>query len=145
VRLPLTIRRGAFVAAAALLALVVTGAVSTAAGPHPGGSDVERLWRLHAALYVHVRATAIFGALFAGFLVYLWRNRARWPLYLEAAGALLLLLLVQMGIGEVQYRTHLPWWLVLIHVGLAGAVWACGVALVSVVERPPKPFAPPAP
>jgi heme a synthase len=140
--LPKAIRRGAFVAAAALLALVVTGTVSTAAGPHPGSSDVERLWRLHAAVYVHVRATAIFGVLFLAFLVYVHRNRARWPLYAEGGGVVLFLLLVQMSVGELQYRTHLPWWLVLIHVGLAAAVWACAVALVAVIERPPQPFAP---
>ena len=136
------IRRGALVAAAALLALVVTGTVSTAAGPHPGSADVERLWRLHAALYVHVRATAIFGALFLAFLVYIFRNRERWPLYAEGGGILLVVLLVQMGVGELQYRTHLPWWLVLVHVALAAAVWACAIALVAVIERPPKAFAP---
>jgi cytochrome c oxidase assembly protein subunit 15 len=141
-RLPQLIRRGAFLAATALLALTVTGTVSTAAGPHPGGADVERLWRLHAALYVHVRATAIFGVLFLAFVVYVARERARWPLYAEGAGVLLFLLLLQMGVGELQYRTHLPWWLVLIHVSLAAAVWACAVALVTIVERPPKPFAP---
>jgi heme a synthase len=141
-RLPRVIRRGAFVAAAALLALVITGTVSTAAGPHPGSSDVERLWRLHAALYVHVRATAVFGALFLGFLVYTFRNRERWPLYAEGGGVLLAVLVVQMAVGELQYRTHLPWWLVLIHVGLAATVWVCGIALVTVIQRPPKPFAP---
>ena len=141
-RLPLPVRRGALVAMAALVALVVTGTVSTAAGPHPGNADVERLWRLHAALYVHVRATAIFGVLFVSFFVYIIRRRAWWPLYAEGAVILLFLLLVQMGVGELQYRTHLPWWLVLVHVGLAAAVWAGAVALVAVIRRPPKPFAP---
>lgn len=141
-RLPREIRRGAFVGVAALLTLVVSGTVSTAAGPHPGSSDVERLWRLHAAVYVHVRATAIFGVLFFAFLVYVARYRARWPLYAEGGGILLFLLLLQMSVGELQYRTHLPWWLVLIHVGLAAAVWACAVALVTLIERPPQPFAP---
>jgi heme a synthase len=140
--LPQRIRYGAVIAAAALLALVVTGTVSTAAGPHPGSADVERLWRLHAALYVHVRATAIFGVLFLAFLVYIFRNRERWPLYAEGSGIVLFLLLVQMGVGELQYRTHLPWWLVLVHVALAAAVWACAIALVTVIERPPKAFAP---
>jgi cytochrome c oxidase assembly protein subunit 15 len=140
-RLPRFIRLGAFVAAAALLALVFTGTVATAAGPHPGGSDVDRLWRLHAALYVHVRATAAFGLLFAAFLVYVYRNRVRWPLYAESSGALLALLVVQMGVGELQYRTHLPWWLVLVHVALAAAVWACAVALVAAIQRPPREFA----
>jgi heme a synthase len=141
-RLPRLYRRGAFVGAAALLALILSGMISTAAGPHPGSADVERLWRLHAAVYVHVRATAIFGVLFLAFFVYVIRNRERLPLYAESAGALLFLLLLQMGVGELQYRTHLPWWLVLVHVGLAAAVWACAVALVAVIERPPKPFAP---
>jgi heme a synthase len=140
-RLPLRILRGSLVAAAALLALIVTGAVSTAAGPHPGGSDVDRLWRLHAALYVHVRATAIFGLLFIAFLVFIWRNRQQWPLYAEGAAVLLFLFVVQMGVGELQYRTHLPWWLVLVHVALAAAVWAVAVALVTAIRRPPMPFA----
>ena len=129
--------------AAALLALVVTGTISTAAGPHPGSADVERLWRLHAAVYVHVRATAIFGAA----LPRVPRLRHAQPRALAAlrrkrrrrARACCSL---QMGVGELQYRTHLPWWLVLVHVGLAAAVWACAVALVAVIERPPKAFAP---
>jgi cytochrome c oxidase assembly protein subunit 15 len=141
-RLPQTLRRGAFVGAAALLALILSGMVSTAAGPHPGSADVDRLWRLHAAVYVHVRATAIFGVFFLSFFVYIVRKRKWWPLYAEGAGAFLFLLLLQMGVGELQYRTHLPWWLVLVHVGLAASVWACAVALVAAIERPPKPFAP---
>jgi heme A synthase len=48
----------------------------------------------------------------------------------------LAVLLVQMAIGETQYRTHLPWWLVLIHVGLAGAVWVGIVALAALFRRP---------
>ena len=91
---------------------------------------------------MHVRATAIFGVLFLSFFVYIVRKRERWPLYAEGAGAFLFLLLLQMAVGELQYRTHLPWWLVLIHVGLAASVWACAVALVAAIERPPKPFAP---
>jgi len=33
-----------------------------------------------------------------------------------------------MTIGEVQYRTHLPWWLVLTHVTVAATVWAAVTA-----------------
>jgi heme a synthase len=142
-RLPLTFRRGAIVLAAALLALVVTGTVATASGPHPGSSDVRRLWKLHAAVYVHVRATAVFALLFAAGLVYLWRRRERWPLLLEGMAALLFLLVIQMGIGELQYRTHLPWWLVLVHVAFAAAVWAGTVALVTIAQRAPASLAPP--
>jgi cytochrome c oxidase assembly protein subunit 15 len=141
-RLPLQVRRGSVLLAVALLALVVSGTVATAAGPHPGSVDVRRLWHLHAAVYVHVRATAVFGLLFLAGLAYLVRHRARWPLYLEGMVALLFLLVLQMGIGELQYRTHLPWWLVLVHVSLAAAVWAATVALVALVHRPLRQLAP---
>ena len=87
-------------------------------------------------MYVHVRATAIFGVLFLSFFVYIVRKRGRWPLYAEVAGAFLFLLLLQMGVGELQYRTHLPWWLVLVHVGVAATVWAWTVALVALMWRP---------
>jgi heme a synthase len=140
--LPEPARAGALVLAAAALALVVTGTIATAAGPHPGGSDVERLWHLHAALYVHVRATAIFGATFAVLAWYLWRRRDRWPLLVEGAVAILTILVVQMGVGELQYRTHLPWWLVLVHVSLAAALWAAVVAFATLLRRPLAPVAP---
>jgi cytochrome c oxidase assembly protein subunit 15 len=141
-RLPEPARIGALVLAATALALVVTGTVATAAGPHPGGSDVERLWHLHAAVYVHVRATAIFGGTFAVLVWYLWRRRDQWPLLLEGAAVVLAILLVQMGIGELQYRTHLPWWLVLVHVSLAAALWAAVVAFATLLRRPLAPLAP---
>ena len=51
---------------------------------------------------------------------------------------LLVLLLVQMSVGELQWRNQLPWWLVLIHVGLAAAVWAWTVGLVTALWRPPR-------
>ena len=98
--------------------------------------DVRRLWHLHAAVYVHVRATAVFSLLFLAGLVYLVRNRARAGRSTPKMAALLFVLLLQMGIGGLQYRTHLPWWLVLIHVGLAAAVWACAVALIASCTGP---------
>ena len=47
-----------------------------------------------------------------------------------------------MAIGETQYRTHLPWWLVLIHVAVAGAVWTGIVTLARLFRRPLGWFAP---
>jgi heme A synthase len=64
------------------------------------------------------------------------RERAQWLFGFGAAVAGLLV--VQMVVGEIQYRTHLPWPLVLAHVGLAGAVWALLVAFVTVLWRPPR-------
>ena len=51
-------------------------------------------------------------------------------------------LLVQMVIGEIQYRTHLPWPLVLAHVAVSAAVWAFVVALAVLFVRPLAPLSP---
>ncbi len=58
------------------------------------------------------------------------------------AGVLLALLLVQMTVGELQWRNQLPWWLVLIHVGLAALVWAWTVGLVTALWRTPRTLTP---
>jgi heme a synthase len=124
--------------AAVCLVLVVTGTLVTAAGPHAGDPDVvDRLWRLTDAMWVHVRASAAFGLGFLALLVYLWRRRPTSGRLLRVAGALLALLLVQMAVGELQYRNELPWWLVLVHVSLAAAVWAVMVLLATLLWRAP--------
>jgi heme a synthase len=130
-------------AASACLVLLVTGTIVTASGPHPGDSSkVRRLWRLGSAIYLHAGATAVFASCFVFCLGYLAARRARSPRLFGAAVAVLALLLVQMAIGETQYRTHLPWWLVLVHVAVAGAVWSGMVALASSFVRPLAWFAP---
>jgi cytochrome c oxidase assembly protein subunit 15 len=125
-------RLGVLVGLAAAV-LIVSGTFATAAGPHPGSVVVRRLWSFQPAVYWHVRATAVFGISFALLLVWLVRNHApqvRWAL------VLLGLLLVQMVIGETQYRTQLPWWLVLVHVTVAATVWAVVTAFVFSLWRP---------
>jgi cytochrome c oxidase assembly protein subunit 15 len=131
-------RRLGLVAVAALAVLVTTGAFVTGAGPHPGDrADIRRLFTVDGTLWVHVRATAVFGLAFLALLVYLWRRRRRWPLLFDAGLVVLFLLLVQMGVGEWQYRNGLPWGVVLVHVALAGLVWAAAVAFVALLWRPP--------
>jgi heme A synthase len=49
---------------------------------------------------------------------------------------LFVLLGIQMVIGEIQYRTQLPWWLVLMHVTMAAGVFAWTVGLVARLWRP---------
>jgi cytochrome c oxidase assembly protein subunit 15 len=131
------------VAAAAALVLLVSGTIATASGPHPGDSTkIRRLWELDEAIYVHAGATAVFGVCFVFVLGYLAARRDRSPrLFLFSLGVLGLLL-GQMAIGETQYRTHLPWWLVLVHVAIAGAVWMGIVALTRLFRRPLGWFAP---
>jgi heme a synthase len=121
-------------------ALVVTGAVATASGPHPGADeDVKRLGlEIQDTVYVHVRVAAAFGlgVLFIGW--FLWRMRDRYPGLLAIWWALLAVLAAQAIVGEIQYRTALPWGLVLVHVFLAAAIWAVSVALAYALWRPPR-------
>ncbi len=138
--LPLELRRFALVVAGAALALLVTGTLATAGGPHSGGGaeHVDRLWRLQPLIYVHAGAVAVFGLGLVFLLGYLAARRERAPRLFAFGAAVLGLLVVQMILGEIQYRTHLPWPLVLAHVGLAGAVWALLAAFVTVLWRPPR-------
>ncbi|MEP7224402.1 MAG: COX15/CtaA family protein [Actinomycetota bacterium] len=120
--------------------LVVTGAVATASGPHPGSSDdVERLGiAITETVHVHVRVAAAFGI---GVLVvgwFLWRLRASYPGVVRLWGLVLAALVAQAIVGEVQYRSALPWGLVLVHVFLAATIWALSLALAYVLWRPPS-------
>jgi heme a synthase len=130
---PLRVRQLAILVVVACAALLVTGVLATAAGPHSGSVDVPRIGSFKPAVWLHVRATAAFGISFAVLLGWFVWQRSR---YVRAALVVLGLLALQMTVGEIQYRTKLPWWLVLVHVTLAAAVWAAAVALVAVLWRP---------
>ena len=130
---------GTFVALAGL-ALLLSGSLATAAGPHSGGgtAQVHRLARFEPVLYAHAGVVAVFGCSFLFLLGYLAARRANAPRLFWAAIAVLAVLLVQVGLGELQYRLHLPWYLVLLHVGVAATAWAGIVALAYAFWRPPN-------
>jgi heme a synthase len=132
---PEELRRAALVLVGAAFALVVTGTFATAAGPHSGGDRVARFGRLDALLPVHAAGVAVFGLTLVFLVGYLASQRRATPLLFRLAVGLVALLLVQMGIGELQYRTHLPWWLVLVHVAVAAAVWGWTVVLAALLRR----------
>ncbi|MSO95950.1 MAG: heme A synthase [Thermoleophilia bacterium] len=138
---PSWLRAAAAVGVVACAALVVTGTVATASGPHSGGQDIPRLGlSVSDTVYVHVRATAVFGVglLVVGF--FLWRRRSELPGIARGGALLLGVLLVQMAVGEIQYRNALPWWLVVIHVSLAATIWVLTVAVAYALQRPPAPL-----
>jgi heme a synthase len=141
---PLELRRVGLVVVVTGLALLVSGSLATAAGPHSGGGaeHVDRLWRLQPLVYTHAAAVGVFGLALVFTLGYLASRRDRSPRLFGLGLAVFVLLLAQMGIGEAQYRTHLPWPLVLVHVGFAAAVWAALVAFVTVLWRPSAALAP---
>jgi len=139
--------RGAFVWLGLPLcaALVVTGAVATASGPHPGADeDVERLGlRITETVYWHVRVAAVFGICVLVLGALLLRRRREAPGVVLVWAGLLAALVAQAIVGEVQYRNALPWGLVLVHVLLAATIWTLFVALALVLNRPPAPFVAP--
>ena len=65
-------------------------------------------------------------------------QRAQFPWLVRGCARLLAILLAQMAIGESQYRTYgtVPWWVVVVHVALAAALFAWTVGLVARLWRP---------
>ncbi len=140
---PLELRRLAVLFTGAGLALVVSGTFATAAGPHSGGGEhIDRFGSLQPAVYVHGVFVGFFLISFLLSIGYLAAYRERSPKLFRIALLTLGLLVVQMGIGELQWRTKLPWELVLVHVALAAAVWAGTVALAALFYRPPRSLLP---
>ena len=139
--LPGLARAGGATLLAAVAVLVVSGTLSTAAGRFPGSSGsqvVERIWIFHSAVYWHVRAVAVFGVVFLVLAAWAWRRRARFPWLVRGCAGLLTILLAQMAIGELQYRTYgsVPWGVVMLHVAVAAVLFAWTVGLVARLWRP---------
>lgn len=138
----------AVLTALSLGVVIVTGVLVTAAGPHSGDPDVvDRYGDLQDAASLHVRAVGVFVVLLLTLAVWLWRERPADPWAGRLILAFLPLLAAQITIGEIQYRTGLPWQVVAVHVSIAGLLWAVGTALAWAVARPPLPTpadAPPA-
>jgi cytochrome c oxidase assembly protein subunit 15 len=130
-RPPLAANWLALVLVPSTLALVVTGTLVTAAGPHSGGEGIRRIGVLEEALHIHIGATALFGIVYLGLVAALLRARTPARSELALAAAVLGILLVQMAIGEIQWHEALPWPLVLVHVALATTIWAGVVALAT--------------
>jgi cytochrome c oxidase assembly protein subunit 15 len=136
---PRELQRLGYGFAAAAFVLIVSGSLATAAGPHSGGGaadKIDRLGRLQPVVYVHAVVVGVFLLTFLFSLGYLAARRERSPRLFAFGAGVFVLLLLQMGLGELQWRTHLPWGLVLVHVFLAATVWIGTVALATLFVRP---------
>jgi cytochrome c oxidase assembly protein subunit 15 len=103
--------------------LVLTGTATTGSGPHAGSSQGQLVARrlpfaLSSAAWVHSLAAVLFIGLVTGLLVAIWKGGS--TVLKVSVRRLVVVSLVQAAIGMTQYLTHLPAWLVEIHV--AGAV-----------------------
>ena len=132
---PLGVRTLALVVGAACGALIVSGVMATAAGPHSGSVDVPRVWKFEPAVCctsARPRSSALPSSCSSPGSASSGRG------HLRNAFILLGLLVVQMIVGEIQYRTHLPLGLVILHVTLSAVVWAAAVVFVATLWRPSR-------
>ena len=92
----------------------------------------------HSAVYWHVRAVAVFGIVFLALAAWAWRRRERFPWLARGCAGLLALLLAQMAVGEVQYRTYgtVPWGGGRAHAALAAGLFGWTIGLVARLWRP---------
>lgn len=121
--------------------VIVSGAVVTMSGTHPGSDDVPRLWNLLDSAYLHVRVAATFVVAAAVFLLLLARVARPPRTVSRLAWALVVVVAAQITVGELQWRSELPWWMVLIHVSLGSLALAVAAAFgwTLIVARRPVP------
>lgn len=120
---------------------IISGGVATMSGTHPGSDDVPRLWNLLDAVYVHVRVAASFIVAIAVMLIVLSRVLQPPRAVTRIAWALVLIVTLQIIVGEWQWRTQLPWYLTLLHVaaGTAAIATAGAFGWVLAVSRRTAP------
>lgn len=138
--------RGAFAPGAgaamllALLVVIAAGVLTTASGPHSGASGtgqvVDRFGIFTEAVTFHARAAYVFAGLLGALTFVRWRRTGRGPALVDLAVASVLVV-VQITLGEVQYRNGLPWEIVLAHVVNAALLWivASRAAIDAVFSR----------
>jgi cytochrome c oxidase assembly protein subunit 15 len=142
----LPLRWLAGLSAVTLAAVLVTGTLVTAAGPHAGDTSpyrtVPRL-RIEITTLVHAHSSLLVAylTLVIGLGFGLLAVRAPQPILLRL-GVLVLLLLAQATVGTVQFFTGVPAALVAVHVAGAAACTAATAALwASMRERTqPQPL-----
>ncbi|MET0627147.1 MAG: COX15/CtaA family protein [Acidimicrobiia bacterium] len=110
--------------------VLVTGTVVTGAGPHSGGGKADEVTRIDLRIpdvaRVHGTAVMIFLGLVIITVVVAHRDRAPRDV-MQRLTVLLVVLVVQAGVGYTQYFTDIPPLLVGIHIAGATAVWTATV------------------
>lgn len=120
-----------------LTAVIISGVLVTASGPHPGDPEVKiRFWNLADAVALHARVVLAFVICSVFFLLWLGKNgigdRAVRPLSLVFAP----MLIVQILVGEYQYRNQLPWEIILIHVTIVALLFTTAAAIAWLLGHP---------
>jgi len=109
---------------------ILAGTAATAAGPHAGGMDDQRINRLNFkgsgtldwAIQQHARIALALGLATVG-VWWLLRRRGGDPGVQRSLLVTLGLLAAQGAVGTIQYLLHLPAEIVWVHVSLASVTW----------------------
>jgi cytochrome c oxidase assembly protein subunit 15 len=104
--------------------VIVAGTLTTASGPHSGAAPGQLVHRLNLwsiAVTIHARLSYAFAGLVIA--VTLWRRNTR-RTGTRDLGIITALVLLQITLGEIQYRNGLPWQMVLLHVSNAALLWS---------------------
>ncbi|MDO4910665.1 MAG: COX15/CtaA family protein [Corynebacterium sp.] len=110
---------------AALALVLITGTMTTGAGPHAGDDLAGQQGRLNVDIaemaHVHAHFMYLFLGLTIGLVIALYTvNVGKHPR--RIGFWLIAMIVVQGAIGIIQYRFGVPTWTVPVHVGLSGAV-----------------------
>ncbi|QYG91096.1 heme A synthase [Iamia sp. SCSIO 61187] len=133
---PAVVRLGrATIAMAA--AVMLAGTVVTGTGPHAGDEEAERLeWlSVRGVAMIHSAVTWVFLAVLVALLVRMRREMVG-PTGMERATALLTVVVLQGGLGYLQYATGVPELLVGLHVLGSMLVWAATLRLYLTLTEP---------
>lgn len=126
-RFPSWIRTVAVVAVVALTVVLVTGTMTTGAGPHSGDASISMDDRLNVDidLMAHIHGYSMYVYLFFTLIVVAGVFLAKAPRNIQRLSILLVLFIVIQGaIGIVQYRMGVPRWTVPVHIAMSSVVVA---------------------
>jgi cytochrome c oxidase assembly protein subunit 15 len=121
-----------------LCAVISTGVVVTAAGPHSGDANVtRRFWNLRMAAMIHVRMVIAF--VIVGIVVWVWHHRSGVVdrRFNKLVATFVPLLIIQVILGEYQYRNGMRWGVIFFHVTTAGVLFAVATAAAWRFAHPP--------
>lgn len=121
-----------------LVAVILSGVLVTASGPHPGDPEVKiRFWNISDAVALHARVVLAFVICSVFFLLWLGKNGVGDRMVRPLSVIFAPLLILQILIGEYQYRHQLPWEIILIHVTIVALLFATGAAIAWLLGHVP--------
>ncbi len=126
-KFPAWIRNIAMVSAVALLVVLVTGTMTTGAGPHSGDASITPEDRLNVDIdwMAHVHGYSMYVYLFFTIIVVAGVYKVGAPKVVQRISLLLVLfILIQGGIGIFQYNMGVPRWTIPFHIAMSSVVVA---------------------